>query len=224
MARQATTRLYVSGYRFLLRRMEHALVRGDVRMLDDPRRAQSLSLIAGVVLAVIVVGHALCWPLFTLQARWAARRSSWCGRPALSTCGSVTPCICAQSRLCSTDRRHRRTPKPWARRRSTLPNVVAVGHPGCARSDSRAARRRRIGLGGLRRCDEYHCHRRRHKGPQDGPDLRNLDSARSLTAEFTSVVRQRDRARDHTRCARSAPWVMLPWSTTCRNSSKPVRS
>jgi hypothetical protein len=55
MARQPTTRLYVSGYRFLLRRMEHALVRGDVRMLDDPLRAQSLSLIAGVVLAVIGV-------------------------------------------------------------------------------------------------------------------------------------------------------------------------
>jgi ESX secretion system ATPase EccB len=58
MARQPTTRLYVSGYRFLLRRMEHALVRGDVRMLDDPLRAQSLSLIAGVVLAVI--GVAAC--------------------------------------------------------------------------------------------------------------------------------------------------------------------
>src|SRR6476659_1404306 len=55
MARQSTTRLNVSGYRFLLRRMEHALVRGDVRMLDDPLRAQSLSLISGVILAVIVV-------------------------------------------------------------------------------------------------------------------------------------------------------------------------
>jgi type VII secretion protein EccB len=55
MARQSTTRLHVSGYRFLLRRMEHALVRGDVRMLDDPLRAQSLSLIAGVILAVIAV-------------------------------------------------------------------------------------------------------------------------------------------------------------------------
>src|SRR5258705_3855661 len=55
MARQPTTRLHVSGYRFLLRRMEHALVRGDVRMLDDPLRAQSLSLIASVVLAVIIV-------------------------------------------------------------------------------------------------------------------------------------------------------------------------
>jgi type VII secretion protein EccB len=35
--------------------MEHALVRGDVRMLDDPLRGQSLSLIAGCVLAVIAV-------------------------------------------------------------------------------------------------------------------------------------------------------------------------
>jgi type VII secretion protein EccB len=55
MARQSTTKLHVSGYRFLLRRMEHALVRGDARMLDDPLRAQSLSLIAGVVLAVIII-------------------------------------------------------------------------------------------------------------------------------------------------------------------------
>jgi len=55
MARQSTTRLTVSGYRFLLRRMEHALVRGDVRMLDDPLRAQSLSLISGVILALIIV-------------------------------------------------------------------------------------------------------------------------------------------------------------------------
>ena len=35
--------------------MEHALVRGDVRMVDDPIRAQSLSLISGVILAVIIV-------------------------------------------------------------------------------------------------------------------------------------------------------------------------
>lgn len=55
MARQSATRLHVSGYRFLLRRMEHALVRGDLRMLDDPLRAQSLSLTSGVILAVIIV-------------------------------------------------------------------------------------------------------------------------------------------------------------------------
>ena len=55
MARQPTTRLQVSGYRFLVRRMEHALLRGDNRMLHDPLRAQSLSLIAGCILAVVVV-------------------------------------------------------------------------------------------------------------------------------------------------------------------------
>src|SRR6185369_7355937 len=55
MARQPTTRLQVSGYRFLVRRMEHALLRGDVRMLHDPTRAQSLSLTAGCVLAIVVV-------------------------------------------------------------------------------------------------------------------------------------------------------------------------
>jgi type VII secretion protein EccB len=58
MAGQPTTRLHVSGYRFLVRRMEHALLRGDVSMLHDPMRAQSLSLIAGCVLAV--VGAAMC--------------------------------------------------------------------------------------------------------------------------------------------------------------------
>jgi type VII secretion protein EccB len=55
MARRPTTWLQVSGYRFLMRRMEHALVRGDVRMLDDPLRAQSLSLIAGCILAAIAI-------------------------------------------------------------------------------------------------------------------------------------------------------------------------
>lgn len=52
---QPTTRLQVSGHRFLARRMEHALVRGDTRMLDDPLRAQSFSLAAGAVLAVIAI-------------------------------------------------------------------------------------------------------------------------------------------------------------------------
>lgn len=55
MARQPTTRLQVSGYRFLVRRMEHALLRGDIRMLHDPMRAQSLSFIAGCVVAVVVL-------------------------------------------------------------------------------------------------------------------------------------------------------------------------
>ncbi|WNG88753.1 type VII secretion protein EccB [Mycobacterium sp. ITM-2016-00317] len=52
---QPTTRLQVSGHRFLARRMEHALVRGDPRLLDDPLRAQSVSLVSGAVLAVLAV-------------------------------------------------------------------------------------------------------------------------------------------------------------------------
>lgn len=52
---QPTTRLHVSGYRFLVRRMEHALVRGDTRMLDDPLRAQSISLAAGALLAAVAL-------------------------------------------------------------------------------------------------------------------------------------------------------------------------
>ncbi|MDG5481544.1 type VII secretion protein EccB [Mycolicibacterium gadium] len=65
MAGQSTNRLQVSGYRFLVRRMAHALVRGDLRMHDDPLRAQSLSLAAGCVLAAITV--AVCAILAFLQ-------------------------------------------------------------------------------------------------------------------------------------------------------------
>jgi type VII secretion protein EccB len=52
---QPATRLQVSGHRFLARRMENALIRGDIRMIDDPLRAQSISLAAGGVLAAIAV-------------------------------------------------------------------------------------------------------------------------------------------------------------------------
>lgn len=55
MAAQPTTRWQVSGYRFLVRRMEHALVRRDVRMLHDPMRSQSRALAVGAVLSVLVV-------------------------------------------------------------------------------------------------------------------------------------------------------------------------
>ncbi|GAB3217477.1 type VII secretion protein EccB [Mycolicibacterium hippocampi] len=38
-----------------MHRMEHALLRGDARMLDDPPRGQSISLVAGAVLAAVAV-------------------------------------------------------------------------------------------------------------------------------------------------------------------------
>lgn len=55
MADQPTTRIAAGGRRFLVRRMEHALVRRDSTMHDDPPRAQALSLVAGCVVAVIAV-------------------------------------------------------------------------------------------------------------------------------------------------------------------------
>src|SRR5690242_9189085 len=60
-----STKLQISGYRFLLRRMEHALVRGETRMADDPVRAQSVSLTAGAVVAMIVA--AVCVVLAFLR-------------------------------------------------------------------------------------------------------------------------------------------------------------
>ncbi|MEV6256618.1 type VII secretion protein EccB [Nocardia sp. NPDC051929] len=54
MPAQLTTRAQVNGYRFLLQRFEHALVRRDVRMLHDPMRIQFRSLLTGLVLAVLV--------------------------------------------------------------------------------------------------------------------------------------------------------------------------
>jgi type VII secretion protein EccB len=55
MADQPTTRLAASGHRFLVRRMEHALVLRNIAMHDDPLRTQSLSLVSGCVLATIAV-------------------------------------------------------------------------------------------------------------------------------------------------------------------------
>ncbi|MET9488660.1 type VII secretion protein EccB [Nocardia sp. NPDC006630] len=58
MPAQLTTRAQVNGYRFLLRRLDHALIRRDVRMLHDPMRSQFRSLIIGAILALLVVAGA----------------------------------------------------------------------------------------------------------------------------------------------------------------------
>ncbi|WP_268968340.1 type VII secretion protein EccB [Tomitella gaofuii] len=50
-----TTRPQVNGYRFIIRRMEHALVRRDVRMLHEPMRSASRSLVVGAVLGTLVM-------------------------------------------------------------------------------------------------------------------------------------------------------------------------
>jgi type VII secretion protein EccB len=55
MARQPTTWLQVSGYRFLLRRIECALLGRDIRAVNDPLRAPTQSLLAGCLLAIVAL-------------------------------------------------------------------------------------------------------------------------------------------------------------------------
>jgi type VII secretion protein EccB len=52
---QPTTRLHVSGYRFLLRRIECALLGRDIRDVNEPIRAPMQSLMTGAVLAIITL-------------------------------------------------------------------------------------------------------------------------------------------------------------------------
>jgi type VII secretion protein EccB len=52
---QSNTRLHVSGYRFLLRRIECALLGRDIRAVNEPIRAPMQSLMTGSVLAIITL-------------------------------------------------------------------------------------------------------------------------------------------------------------------------
>ena len=67
MPAQLTTRAQVNGYRFLLRRLDHAMVRRDVRMLHDPMRSQSRSLIIGAILGVLAVAGCMILALLHPQ-------------------------------------------------------------------------------------------------------------------------------------------------------------
>jgi type VII secretion protein EccB len=55
MGWQPATRLQVSGYRFLLRRIECALLGRDIREANEPIRAPVQSLLSGAVLAIIIL-------------------------------------------------------------------------------------------------------------------------------------------------------------------------
>lgn len=54
-----TTKYQLSGWRFLIKRMRHALVRRDTRMIDDPQQYQASPLALGLVLAVVGLVGAL---------------------------------------------------------------------------------------------------------------------------------------------------------------------
>ncbi|HTQ21544.1 type VII secretion protein EccB [Mycobacterium sp.] len=55
MGLRLTTKVQVSGWRFLLRRVEHAIVRRDTRMFDDPLQFYSRSVTLGIVIAVLIL-------------------------------------------------------------------------------------------------------------------------------------------------------------------------
>ncbi len=60
-----TAKYQVSGWRFLYRRLQHALVRRDTRMIDDPQRAQASPLVLGIALAVVVCIGGVVWGLIS---------------------------------------------------------------------------------------------------------------------------------------------------------------
>ncbi|WP_301206516.1 type VII secretion protein EccB, partial [Corynebacterium stationis] len=49
-----TTKAQVSGHKFLVRRMQHALVLGDISMIHDPLASRRRALIFGMVAVVLI--------------------------------------------------------------------------------------------------------------------------------------------------------------------------
>ncbi|WP_241520392.1 type VII secretion protein EccB [Mycobacterium paraense] len=72
--RRATTRLPVGGYRFLLRRLECALLGRDIHAADEPLRADSAALGVGCVLAAITVAGCALLGVLRPQADLAQAR------------------------------------------------------------------------------------------------------------------------------------------------------
>jgi type VII secretion protein EccB len=69
MGLRLTTKVQVSGWRFLLRRVEHAIVRRDTRMFDDPLQFYSRSVALGIVIAVMILVGAVMLAYFKPQGK-----------------------------------------------------------------------------------------------------------------------------------------------------------
>ena len=69
MGLRLTTKVQVSGWRFLLRRLEHAIVRRDTRMFDDPLQFYNRSITIGVVVAAMILVGAAALALFRPQGK-----------------------------------------------------------------------------------------------------------------------------------------------------------
>ncbi|EUA03370.1 type VII secretion protein EccB [Mycobacterium kansasii 824] len=72
MGLRLTTKVQVSGWRFLLRRLEHAIVRRDTRMFDDPLQFYSRSVGLGIVIAVLILLGAGLLAFFKPQGKLGA--------------------------------------------------------------------------------------------------------------------------------------------------------
>ncbi|OBA77138.1 type VII secretion protein EccB [Mycobacterium sp. 1554424.7] len=64
-----TTKVQVSGWRFLLRRLEHAIVRRDTRMFDDPLQFYSRAVAAGILATIFITVGALAMAYFKPQGK-----------------------------------------------------------------------------------------------------------------------------------------------------------
>jgi type VII secretion protein EccB len=69
MGLRLTTKVQVSGWRFLLRRVEHAIVRRDTRMFDDPLQFYSRSVGLGIAIAVMILVGAVLLAYFKPQGK-----------------------------------------------------------------------------------------------------------------------------------------------------------
>lgn len=68
MPRTPTTPAQVSGHRFLVRRVEHALVRADSAMFHDPLAARNRAVAVGVVLTVLLAAGSVLLGVFRPSA------------------------------------------------------------------------------------------------------------------------------------------------------------
>jgi type VII secretion protein EccB len=77
-----TTKSQVQAYRFVLRRMQSALVRKDAVMLHDPMRTHSRATIVGICLAGIGLIGMLIWGILSPQAKAPTENGIVIGKPS----------------------------------------------------------------------------------------------------------------------------------------------
>lgn len=69
-----TSKTQITGWRFLLRRLEHAIVRRDTQMFDDPMQFYSRSATLGIVVAVLILVGAVAMAYFKPQGKFSGDR------------------------------------------------------------------------------------------------------------------------------------------------------